>query len=342
MLTDTQVAFLREELATAKNPLFLYDDDADGLCSFVLLYRLHREGKGFILKASSTLTKGYLRALEEYQPDKVFVLDIPLIEQEFIDGAARPLFWLDHHQPQQHQNVHYFNPRLSNPDAYVPTTYLAWQISQREEDLWIAAVGCLADWYWPDFMDKVKKRYPQLLSPTADLRQAVSAEPIGKLVKMFFFLLKGPSSEVRKGVKILTRLQSPDELLQQTTPQGNFLSKRFENINQKYEQLLAQAKEKVTRSKVLLFSYTEQEWSFTANLANELAILYPEKVILVARKKSGEMKCSLRAPFSIIGQLQRALLGIRGSGGGHPQACGVVVKEEDWAQFLQNLRREVG
>ena len=53
------------------------------------------------------------------------------------------------------------------------------------------------------------------------------------------------------------------------------------------------------------------------------------------------MKCSLRAAHPIVEPLQRALQGINGHGGGHPQACGALVKEEDWERFLENFRKEV-
>ncbi len=352
MLTTQQIAFLREELATAKNPLFFYDDDADGLCSFLLLYKLHREGHGSIVKMGPALTVQYLRKVQEYNPDKIFVLDIPLIDQEFIDQVKRPVFWLDHHPPvqpqQQRQNVHYFNPRLKDPEAYVPTSMMAWQVSQEPADLWIAAAGCLADWYVPDFLDEFCRKYPQLLSPAAPLSQKrdlptmLYKEPVGLLVKVFFFLPKGPSSEVKNSITVLTKIKSPEEILQQTTAPGNFLWKRFQNLNQKYEALLSAAKKKVGKGKLVQYYYTEQQWSFTANVANELAALYPDKIIIIGREKSGEMKCSLRASTPILEALQKALLGVQGYGGGHATACGAVIKKEDWVQFLNNFKRELG
>ncbi len=341
MLTPKQVEFLREELKTAKNPLFIHDDDADGLCSFLILYRIHREGRGLIFKTAPKLDKRTIPKVEEINPDKIFVLDIPIVEQEFIDLAKRPIFWIDHHPPLDRKNVHYFNPRLKDPDAYIPTTRMAWQVSQNPDDLWIATAGSLADYHLPDFIDSFIERYPQFLPKKEDLPTTIFKTPTNRLVKLFFFLLKGPSSEVRKSVKILTRITSPEEIFNQETPAGKFLFKRFEQINEKYEHLLEKAKKEVTSSKLFIFNYTEDHWSFTANLANELTALYPQKVILIVRKKSGEMKCSLRAGVPILEPLQRALVGIQGYGGGHPNACGAVIKEEDWTQFLENLKTEL-
>lgn len=341
MLTQKQVQFLREELQTAKNPLFFYDDDGDGLASFLLLYRMHREGTGVRVTTSSKVDAQSIRKVNELNPDKIFILDIPLLEQEFVDQAKRPVFWIDHHQPQDVKNVHYFNPRIKEPDAYIPTTKWAYQISGNQDDLWIAATGCLADAYLPEFIDGFVEKYPDLLPEKSDLTTMLYRQPLGKLVKMFFFLLKGPNSEVKKSVKVLSRIKSPYEIFRQESSAGKFLYHRFEKINEMYENILDDAKKKATRSNLLLFTYPSTKWSFTAVLANELLAMHPNKVIIIARKKSDEMKCSLRAGFRIVDALEKSLQGVEGYGGGHPQACGAVIKEKDWELFLEKFKEEI-
>lgn len=341
MLNEKEVQLLRKELETAKNPLFIYDDDADGLSAFLLLYRINHEGKGISPK-TGRINIHLLRKVEEINPDKIFILDIPNVDQEFLDKVNRPVFWLDHHNPVDAKKVHYFNPRITNPDAYIPTTRMAWQISENNDDLWIATVGCFGDWHMPDFIEKFIDKYPDLLTEKKDLKEAVYHQKIGKLVKMFFFLQKGPSSEIRKSVKILTRIKSPDEILGEKSPAGKFLLKRFEKINQKYQELIDEAKKQATRDQVFVYQYSEDKWSFSAVLANELTNLFPDKVIIACRRKSGEMKCSLRAQFPIVDALKKALEGVEGFGGGHPVACGAVVKEEDWDLFLRQFKKELG
>lgn len=344
MLTDAEVTQLREELATSRNPLFFYDDDPDGLCAFLLLYRMHREGHGVIIKTAPKITLQFFHKVEENNPDKIFVLDVPLMEQEFVDKAKKPLFWLDHHQPQQLQKVHYFNPHIRNPEEYTPTTRLAYQISNNPEDLWLAAIGCLGDWHLPDFIDEFVQKYPHLLSKDPqkpELEHAVYAQPIGKLVRIFSFLLKGPTSDVNKCVKVLSRIKTPDEILQQTTSAGKYLYNHFEKVNQNYVPLIEKAEKAAGKSKLLLFNYSEQKWSFTSDLANELATLYPQKVILITRQKNGEMKCSIRCRKPISEALEKALVGIDGYGGGHPLACGAVIKEHDWEKFLERFKEEI-
>jgi single-stranded DNA-specific DHH superfamily exonuclease len=158
---------------------------------------------------------------------------------------------------------------------------------------------------------------------------------------MFFFLLKGSTNDVQKSIKILTRIKDPYEILNQTSAQGKFLFKRFEKINKMYEELLDEAKKSVSKSRLLLFNYTEKKWSFTTNLANELAIMYPKKVIVIARKKGGKMKCSIRAQVPIVGALTTSIEGLDAYGGGHPNACGSVIDDKDWDEFLKRFKEKV-
>ena len=342
MLSKKQVEELRRELETAQNPLFIYDSDADGLCSFLLLYRFCKEGKGFIFKkASKNLYELILNKIEEQNPDKIFILDIPVIDQEFFDKVKRPVFWIDHHPPLTRTKVKYYNPLIRHPDIYMPVTRMAYQIAQNPDDLWLAAVGTLGDYARPDFLPEFIEKYPALLEKEEDLPTILFKRPVGELVKLFFFMFKGPSSEVTKSMKILTRIKSPDEIMEGTTAQGKFIFKRFQTINQRYEILLKQAKKCATRSKLLLFFYSENQWSFTANLANELTALYPNKIIIIARKKSEEVKCSIRARVPFVDQLKQAMVGLQARGGGHPNACGAVIDENDWEQFLEKFKGEI-
>jgi hypothetical protein len=343
MLTEKEIKELREELANSKNPLFFYDDDPDGVCSFILMYKIHREGKGIVVKSAPKLDMRLFHKVEENTPDKVFILDVPMVDQELVDKIKRPTFWIDHHGPFDIKGLKYYNPRIKDPSAYIPTTRMCYQISEDKENLWIATVGCLSDWYLPDFIDKFAEMYPELLpDKETTLEEAVYKHPIGKLVKIFSFILKGPTSEVNKSVKILTRIKTPGEILNQETAQGKFIYRRYESINENYEALVKEARKSVTRSKLLLFNYSENKMSFTADLANELVNhLYPKKVVIIARKKSGEMKCSIRSKTPIRDALKKALEGVEGYGGGHENACGAVIKEESWELFLKNFKREI-
>ena len=158
--------------------------------------------------------------------------------------------------------------------------------------------------------------------------------------RIFSFILKGKTTDAMKCTRILTRINHPDEILEQTTPPGKFVYKRFEKINNNYEGLLR--KVKVTSDKILLFTYCDDKMSFTSDLSNELLHKHPTKIIVIAREKSGEMKCSLRSKnTSLPDKINKALEGLQGYGGGHEFACGTVVNKDQFNEFLEKLKDQL-
>lgn len=335
---------IREELQTCKKPLFFYHDDADGLCSFLLLYRFIKEGKGIVIKASHGVDEKFVRKVEEYQPDKVFITDMAVVTSDFIRNVKVPIILIDHHPINEIvKGVKYYNPRIENPDLNIPATKICYDIVQ--QDLWIAAVGTIGDWVYIDgFMNEVKKVYPQFLSKKIKTPEdALFDSKLGFLAKIFNFILKGKITDVNKCVKILTRIATPEEILDQSTPQGKFIYKKYESVVKPYENLLKRALKKASDDdKFVVFSYSNEE-SFTGELSNELLYRFPEKIIIIAREKSGEMRCSLRSPkgISVRNLLIKSLVGVEGKGGGHENACGVSVKKEHWETFLENMRKNL-
>ena len=81
---------------------------------------------------------------------------------------------------------------------------------------------------------------------------------------------------------------------------------------------------------LLVFIYPDDKMSLTGELSNELLYKFPDKVIIVGRKKNEEVKMSIRSKNIVISSiLEKALIGLEGYGGGHECACGANVKEID-------------
>jgi single-stranded DNA-specific DHH superfamily exonuclease len=340
MITNNQIQEIRKELQECKNPLFFFHDDADGLSSFLLLYRYVKEGHGIIIKTTPNIDEKFLRKVEEYDPDKIFILDIALVEQEFIDKVKRKIIWIDHHNPQKrHGNLKYYNPRINSPKDNIPVSYICYQVVQ--QDLWIAMDGCIGDWYWPDFADKFKKQYPNLLPKNINKQEdALFETKLGKLIRIMEFSLKGKTSDALKCIKIMTRIKSPYEIINQTTPMGRYITKRAGKIEQEYQSLLKNALKTKPENNLLLFHYLHGKISFTKDLSNELIHRFPDKVIIVAREKADEIKLSIRAPkINIPPILEKALQGVEGYGGGHEHACGANVKKKDFKRFIETFKK---
>lgn len=341
MLSEKDIKKIREELDNCKNPLFFFHDDPDGLCSFLLFYRYIKEGHGIVFKAKPGLSVKFLRKVDEYNPDKIFVLDIPIVDQDFIDKVKVPIVWIDHHGPYERSNVKYFNPRVKDKDDNTPVTRICYEVVKK--DMWIAMVGCIGDWYIPYFFDEFKREYGKLINKNLkDPGKLYFETKLGKLVRIFSYILKGKTSDVIKCFKVLTRIESPDEILEQSSAKGRFIYKRFENINKEYEELLNDAIKHVSKDKLLIYVYKENKMSFSGDLSNELIYRYPDKIVIVGREKSGEVRLSLRSMKMVLPPvIEKALIGIEGYGGGHEYACGANVKKEDFERFIQNIREQI-
>ncbi|MFT4326664.1 MAG: DHH family phosphoesterase, partial [Candidatus Woesearchaeota archaeon] len=114
---------IREKLQTCENPLIFFDDDADGVCSFLLIYKYLNKGHGVIVKSTPEIKADpYIRKITEYMPDLVIILDKPKVEDEFLKGISCDVIWIDHHEPQTitQKNVYYYNPEVEGKQK--PTT----------------------------------------------------------------------------------------------------------------------------------------------------------------------------------------------------------------------------
>jgi single-stranded DNA-specific DHH superfamily exonuclease len=331
---------IKKELISSERPLFFFHDDADGLASYLQFYKQVNRGKWIIVKSTPQVTEKFLRTVNEYNPDKIFVLDLAMIDQEFVDKANKKIIWLDHHELSQTKGTKYFNPKQNNPKAVTCIAKLSYDIFQ--DNSWIAAVGTIGDWQLPsDLKEKIEKDYPGLLgTDTKTAPQALFETKVGTLAKIFNFILKGETKHIHKAVTCLTRVNDPYEILNQTTEEGKLIYKKYMEVNKEYESLLKDAEKKASEDKLLVFTYEENKISLSGELSNELLYRFPDKVIVIARHHMGEMKTSFRSGKNIKVRdvLDKAMVGVSGRFGGHEHACGGLIKDYDWERLLDNMR----
>ena len=341
MIPQKQLEEIKQELDSCERPIFFFHDDEDGLCSFLLLYRYAKKGKGIIAKTTPKLTKEiFAKKVEDYGADKVFILDIPIVEDEFFSAVKAPVIWIDHHEPVEvPAGVKYFNPRIKDENEYSPVTYWCYKIVN--QDIWVAAIGCIGDAFYPDFMPEFKAHYPGYVDDTDELEKILYSTKLGSLTRIFAFILKGSTREVMNSVKILTRLEQPDEILEQKTSAGKYVYKHFSRINKVYESILKEAEKVSSEGKIFLFIYQDPRMSITKDLANELSHKMKGKMVIIGREKNNEIKLSLRWNKNIIPVLEKALAGVEGYGGGHKYACGAAVKKPDFEKFMTQLKENI-
>jgi single-stranded DNA-specific DHH superfamily exonuclease len=341
MLTESEIKDFRNELDTCKRPIIFFHDDPDGLCSFLLLYKYVGDGIGITIKTPKEMGIEFAKKVKENNCDKVFVLDKADVSQDFFDEIKLPKVWIDHHPPIKRDNVKYFNPRINNPDINHPVSYLCYQATQK--NMWISMVGCTGDWMVPNYIEEIKKNYPDLIDKDQNKPEDILFNSkFGKLARIFSFCLKGKMDEVKKCIKIMTRIKTPYELLNCETPGAKFVYKKFEKIEIEYQETLNQAISKKTDDELLLYTYESNKMSLNQDISNELLYKFPEKVIVIGRKRNSELKLSLRANNYILPELlKKALAGCDGAGGGHEHASGANVKIDDFDKFLEQFKSEL-
>ncbi|HII72715.1 TPA: hypothetical protein HA265_08215, partial [Candidatus Woesearchaeota archaeon] len=200
MLSKDQYKQILEELDNCKRPIYFFHDDGDGLCSFLQFYRYKKEGKGVCVKSHPRLDERFYKVVKEYEPDKIFVLDLAIIEQDFIDEFRKiPIIMIDHHSPLDVKGIKYYNPMVGGKGDNTCVSELCYNVIPGEKDLWIAAAGIVSDWQLSDVTKKFAQENPELLSPEIDRpEKALFDSPLSKLIRIMNFVLKGPTQEVMK------------------------------------------------------------------------------------------------------------------------------------------------
>lgn len=353
MLTQEELTELRNAIEGSRRPLIFFDDDTDGLAAFLLIYKFAQgfseDIKGVPVKDNPVLRSSiFLRKIEEFNPDRVFVLDKPIIDQEFLDNVKQDVYWLDHHPLVERGRVKYFNPLKHHSTEYNPdnrpTSYWAYKTLEdfAKNHLWIAMFGCIGDWFVPEFAKEFHKQYPDLLPWNSKIKNpgyVLHETKLGRLCRIIQFNMKCSTEDALKSMKIMTRIGNPYEILEQQTPQGRFIYDQYEKIHRIYERIKSEMKK--NRGKLILYIYKEK-FALTGDLANEIQYYNPDKVVLIAREKEDEMVCSIRSQnIEIRDILKKSLIGIQGHGGGHAHACGCGIKKSDFPAFIVNMKKNL-
>ncbi len=332
----------RKKINAARKPLFFFDDDPDGLSSFLILKKHFSKGIGVPVKKNDD-DPLYERKVQEHLPDLIVTLDKPRILQDFVDRFSIPVIIVDHHPVNEIKGALYINPRIYNEEDTRPTTYWAWQITEDDKEVqWIAAVGIVADYFLPDKKFMKTYRFKELLNKAKKPAEARYEAKIGILVRIFAAVLKGRTSEVRKLIQMLEKIKDPYDILEQRTNEGRKIWNHFEKLDKEYQGLLEKALESDDSGKMLVFQYPTYKTSFTSALSEDLTYRCKSKVIIVARESNGNMMLSLRSKGpKILPVLENALKHVEGHGGGHDYACGASVRKEDFQKFLKLIEKEL-
>lgn len=341
MLSQIQLQEIRNQLETSQNPLFFFDNDVDGLCAFLIFRRAIGRGKGVAIKSFPDLKKQYLKKVEELNPDAIFILDKAELSEEFAEAIEQrgiPMIWIDHHKTKTPKETikktFYYN---SLPEAE-PTTYIAQKVFNRQEDLWLATIGCIGDAYMPDFARKFAEQNPELLPQKISAFDALHSAEIGKIARMLNFGLMDTITNVVTLIKYLFKANSPYDILEenQYTKQ---LHRRYSQLNEFCNKQIKKAEANFDKkSPVLFFSYSG-DTSMSSEIANKLCFNHKDKLIIVIFKRQEKANISIRGK-NALKITKQAIANVNdATGGGHEEATGAMVPIDNLKKFKANIKQ---
>ena len=344
MLTGKQLNEIREHLEKAQNPLFFYDNDADGLCSYILLRKFIGRGKGVAVRSHPDVDVQYVRKVYELNADYIFVLDRPFLGKSFVEEISKlnlPIVWIDHHTTDEkydYDNLFVYNPMKGSKKSDEPVTYWSYKVTGRVEDSWLAVMGCIADRYMPNFAQGLEKQYPEMWRKLKDPFDAYFGTELGKLARSLGFGLKDSITNVIYLQNFLISVTSPVDLLAELDSSSSFANK-YKTIRKKYDLLIADSKKHV-EDKMVFFSYGG-DLSISSELSNELSYIYPKKYIIVAYINGPTSNVSMRGK-GVRKILEKLLPSFeRASGGGHEDAVGARLQTGDLERFKSGIEKEI-
>jgi single-stranded DNA-specific DHH superfamily exonuclease len=343
MLMKKQVTEIKEILNNSGNPLFFFDNDPDGLCSFLLLQKYAKKGKGFPMKSINS-NEVYFRKIREFNPDCIFILDKPVVSEDFfreIREINLPVVWIDHHETDRKsipEFVRYYNPLLNRKKSNEPVTALCFQINHDANLAWLAVIGCISDRFFPDFYAGFRKKYPDLSANSKEAFDVFYNSQIGKIARMFSFALKDRTTNVVNMMKFLVKADSPYEVLEDSAL-NHSMHHRFDQIEKKYRKLLEKSVKIAEKSgNVLFFKYGGQ-LSISADLSNELIYRFPKKTIIVAYVSGSKVNISARGR-KVRSKILKSMEGLsNATGGGHEDAAGAQIQARDLEEFMERFRK---
>ncbi len=283
----------------------------------------------------------YYRRVKEFNPDTVFILDQPVVSQDFLHELEKDginVVWIDHHEIDLKEIlpfVNYFNPIYSGDLKNIPVTAICYEVSLKKEDLWLAVIGTISDKFLMPFYDDFLEKYPDLGINSKEPFDIFYNSQIGKISRMLGIGLKDRTTNVVRMMRFLVSVKTPYEILEEKKENMD-LHKRFIEIDAKFKRYIDKAKKESGEGKVLFFRYSG-DTSMSADIANKLSYLFPEKYIIVAFVKEGKVNLSLRGKgirdvcLGIINKIPFATCG------GHEDAIGAQMDFKELNSFVDKV-----
>ena len=346
MLNAESLNELREVLEGSANPIFYYDNDADGLCSFLLLRRWLGRGYGIAIRGHPGLGNDFAKKAKELGADKVFVLDKPVIQDEFFEEIGNyglEIVIVDHHKDSldyaDREGVVLYNDYSQEDNTGRPVSAICYDVICNKEESWIAMMGCISDHYLPEFVEEFKEKFGEYWDEKIkEPFDAYYGSEIGKFAMALNFGLKDSTSNIVKLQKYMSKIKSPDQVLAEVSGNDDF-RRKYGFLKSKFESLISDEGNIKESGKILFFDYSG-DVSMSSDIANYLSYKYKDKILIVSYVSQGFANISIRGS-KVRDVLEKVLERVSGSGGGHEDAVGARIGSKDLSMFKEEFEKEL-
>lgn len=372
---NSKIKKARKLIQESKKPVMFFDSDTDGVTSYIQLKKAFPKIKGYPFSHSRRNSEEFFDKFKDN--DLVIVFDIPTLSKEFFEKFKdRKIIWSDHHPTNDKKlvrkyKVHHINPLNHSKEDNRPSSYLAYLVSDKESNLFYAAMGSVADFFILDVLEELynyNRKQFNLLFELDDKTREEIFEFIRKysfkdkktrekreyyirylcyeadliLYKnLISFIFKIDKERIDEAIDVVLKT-NPNNLKAEILAGKKFPFDEYQEIAEEYRNRSKIANSKFKNEKIILYDYRGKH-GFTSPLSEEIMHRKDQaQMVAVCFKKTGKpfWQCSLRGRSIQVNKvIDETLKDLNGGGGGHPYAGGMRVHKDDFSVFKDRIQK---
>jgi len=343
---DAAARFLKS--VTSKDSIIIvFNNDADGLCSCVLIEK-YLKGMGCkdSLKISQPMPPedNLIRKIQTTVPTKIIFLDMAIDQDQVLMkkiGGLCDILIIDHHQITKNmngRNIVHLNPRLDKQDIYQSTTYLAYKLIEILMDpaqwLWIASVGMIADYNLDDSQDVVgliRKKYGITSSNLYESH-------FGRLADMISSAKATKKLSMEELADLFMNIEDPFNL--DGVKNSDKLIEAYKDVENELVRIKSEFESRAEKKGDIVYYNFNSKYNLRSPVSTILSERYRNKIVVVYEKVGSWIDVSVRNQtkrYNVGMLLKKSAEGLGASAGGHEAAAGAKVPEKNWKAFRENL-----
>lgn len=357
------------ELQKTDNIWLVHHADCDGciggvFCSYVIKrLGLKLSNRLWVLSSEYDL-QSQKELIQQHSPEVVIFLDLDVVSDGVLLGdwkkEVKRILIYDHHKVDgselrkllsDHKAIFYLNPRLLPGSHTFPASYFGYslfrQFQNQDSRIWLMGAGLIGDHALDEdqeLKEIILKEYRDLIKTSYETHN--SLYQITSMINAGYFHCDSKNNDVSFQLAYEAFLQNnPYVFFDTRVSATKEIQRRKSDVDIAVRQACISAETNSIRDKSLpLVIYIISSQHYISGLvASSLSSKYKNEIILAGQawqdKFSFEIRRGINCSIDItqILKLQRNYYTSL-SAGGHPPACGALVKKTDRDRFINTFR----